>query len=71
MKKIISLAAALVILFSISGCTKQCRCIGYDADIDYYTKEELAALKKDCDEMRYMNGLATQRYALCEWVYGE
>ena len=70
-KKSLQLLLAVLVILSVSGCTKRCRCIKYNTNVDYYTPEEVSSQNKTCSEMRYMNGLSVQRYSLCEWVYGE
>ncbi len=72
MKKKILLASLLcLVVLAMTSCNKRCRCIKYNTTVDYYTQEEISAEGKTCAEMRYMSGLATQRYSVCEWVYNE
>ena len=68
MKKISLVLLALLLLLAQS-CNKRCQCIRYDGGIEEYTQEELSAQGKTCSEMIYYNGLATQRYSVCEWKY--
>jgi len=70
-KKLLLVCVIALAAVVMSGCTKRCRCVKYDTSSEYYTQEELSALGKTCTEMRYMEGLSTQRYSICEWVYGE
>ncbi len=69
--KAILLATLVMVFLATTSCTKRCRCIRYDTGLEYFTQEELSAQGKTCAEMRYMSGLATQRFSVCEWVYNE
>ena len=59
--------ALLLILFILTGCNKQCQCIGYDGSRVTYSEEELDARGKTCSEMVIHEGLATRLYSICEW----
>jgi hypothetical protein len=69
MKKISLLLTALFLLLLTQSCNKRCQCYRYDGGIEVYTTDELSTLGKTCSEMIYYNGLATQRYSVCEWEY--
>lgn len=70
-KKLLSIFILLPAILVMGSCTKRCRCTKYNTGVDYYSQEDLSAQGKTCSEMRYMSGLATQRYSVCEWVYNE
>ena len=59
----------LLLVLACQSCNKRCQCIRYDGGIVEYTTDELSAQGKTCSEMIYYNGLATQRYSVCEWKY--
>ncbi|MBQ0160947.1 MAG: hypothetical protein MJZ99_06790 [Bacteroidales bacterium] len=69
--KIVLLTLFLLCAASFTGCTKRCRCIQYNSNVVYYSKEEVAARHKTCQEMQYIEGMHTQYYSYCEWVYGD
>lgn len=56
-------------LLTLQSCHKRCQCIGYNGGIVEYTPEEVNAQGKTCSNMIYYEGLATQRYSVCEWKY--
>ncbi len=70
-QKLLFATLLLIAVLTLTGCNKRCRCIKYNTTVDYYTPEEVSAEGKTCAEMRYLSGLATQRYSVCEWVYNE
>lgn len=68
MKRLL-LLIALLLVFLTQSCNKRCQCIGYDGGTVEYTTDELSAQGKTCSDMLYYEGLATQRYSVCEWKY--
>lgn len=66
MKKLLPFIAIAALLL-ISSCNKTCRCYGYDGSITDYTSEEISAEGTTCASKMYLDGLATRRYAYCEW----
>lgn len=69
MKRKAILIVSLLILVSLTGCTKRCRCIKFNLEVDYYSKAEVTAQGKSCENMRYYDELHTPRYSYCEWTY--
>ena len=69
MKKISLVLSVLLLLLLAQSCNKRCQCIRYDGGIEEYSSNWMSAQGKTCSEMIYYNGLATQRYAVCEWKY--
>ena len=63
------LLMVLLATLSTTSCNKRCQCIRYDGGIDEYSTEDVNALGKSCSEMIYFQGLATQRYSVCDWKY--
>lgn len=59
----------LLLCTCMQSCNKRCRCTRGNMTVDYYTPEELSQRNKTCQEMIYLNGLATQYYIQCEWEY--
>ena len=68
MKRLTPLLFVLLVLL-IQSCNKRCQCIGYNGGIVEYSTEQLDALGKNCSDMRYYDGLTTQRYSVCDWKY--
>ena len=68
MKRIIPCLALILVLLAQS-CNKRCQCIGYDGGIVEYSTEQLSDLGKTCSDMLYYDGLATQRYSVCDWKF--
>lgn len=54
---------------ALTSCNKRCRCMKNNRQFVYYTTDELSALGKTCSDMIYLEGLAAQYYAQCEWEY--
>lgn len=70
MKRIIlPFLSLILILLLTSSCNKRCQCIRYDGGFVEYSTDELSAMGKTCSDMIYYDGLATQRYSVCEWKY--
>ena len=67
--KRISIVLSLLLVLLAQSCNKRCQCIGYNGGIVEYTTDELATLGKSCSDMVYYDGLATQRYSVCNWKY--
>ncbi|MBR6990838.1 MAG: hypothetical protein IKH97_01295 [Bacteroidales bacterium] len=59
----------LLLTILAQSCNKRCQCIAYNGGTVEYSTEELDALGKTCSEMRYYDGLTTQRYTVCDWKY--
>ena len=70
-RKLLYISILFLAILTLVSCNKRCRCIKYNQSADYFTPEELSSQGKTCSEMRFMSGLATQRYSVCEWVYNE
>jgi hypothetical protein len=51
------------------SCNKRCQCFRYDGGYVEYSTDDLESLGKTCSDMIYYEGLATQRYSMCEWKY--
>ena len=56
-------------LLLLQSCNKRCQCYRYDGGYTEYSTADLETLGKTCSEMIYYDGLATQRYSMCEWKY--
>lgn len=58
-----------LMLVLCTSCTKRCRCVKFNLEEVYYTKEEVAAQGKTCSQMQYLDGLHTTYYSYCDWEY--
>lgn len=70
-RKLMLLVSMLILLVCLSGCTKRCRCQKFNQEIVYFSKEQVSAEGKTCNQMKFRPGMFTQYYSYCEWVYGD
>lgn len=68
-KKALYPLLAVALLMLTLSCNKRCQCYRYDGGYVEYSTDDLETLGKTCSEMIYYEGLATQRYSMCEWKY--
>ena len=67
LKSLMSLTPALLSLFFLTACHKNCVCQGYDGSSHTYTEEEVDARNVTCDNMIYLEGSLYRFYSVCDW----